>query len=355
MNRSMRIVAAAVLVMCLLTTTGILVVAQDDPIRLGVFIPGQLGDSPPYDHLAEAAEKFALRNDGLELVRIFEAGFDQSQWPEMLLTFAASGAYDVIYTSNESMGPLCVEVLEQVPNVKFIVNDAYVLGVDGLYTTFFNNTQQAFLFGYMMALISTSEMENVNADKKVGLVFGQHYVMMDDMIIPGMEQGAQYLDPEFELVTAMLGNWYDAGKAAQLADSMAEQGVDVYGSICGSGNAGVLSSAVNNGLYVLWYDSDGFDKAPGTVVASFIKDNAAATTRNLERLLEGTLPWGEAEILGAEEGYIYVPVRAGAYVRSVPEAVRDQFQLVYDQVVSGEIDISVPQEVLDKINAAAHE
>ncbi|UCF10178.1 MAG: BMP family ABC transporter substrate-binding protein [Candidatus Bipolaricaulota bacterium] len=353
MTRSVRVLTVALLAMCLLVTAAAVVVA-DDPIRLGVFIPGRLGDSPPYDDLAEGAEQFALRNDGLDLVRIFEAGFDQSQWPEMLLQFAASGEYDVIYTSNEAMGPLCVGVMEQVPDIKFIVNDAYVLDYDRLYTTFFNNTQQAFLFGYMMALISTSDMENVNPDKKVGLVFGQHYVMMDEMIIPGMEQGAQYADPEFELVTTMLGNWYDAAKAEQLANTMADQGVDVFGSICGSGNAGVLSSAVNNGLYVLWYDDDGFDKAPGTVVASFIKDNKAATIRNLERLVEGTLPWGEAEVLGAEQGYIYVPLRDAGYVSSVPEAVRNQFKVVYDQVVSGELEIAVPQEVLDTINAASH-
>ena len=353
MNRPVRTVTAALLIVCLVATTGVLVAAQDDPIRLGVFVPGRLGDSPPYDSMTDAAERFALRNDSVELVRIFEAGFDQSQWPEMLLTFATSGNYDVIYTSNESMGPLCAEVIEQVPDVKFIVNDAYVLGNDRMFTTFFNNTQQAYLFGYMMGLISISEMDNVTPDKKVGLVFGQHYVMMDDMIIPGMEAGAQAVDPEFELVTAMLGNWYDAAKAEQLTNSMVAQGVDVFGSIAGSGNAGVLSSAVNNGLYVLWYDSDGYDKAPGTVVASFIKDNGAATVRNLEKLVDGTLAWGEAEVLGAEQGYIYVALRDASYVNSLPEDVRAQFEEVYHQVVSGELEISVPQDVLDKINAAA--
>ena len=344
---------AVFLMLCFVATSAVFVVGEDAPIRIGVFIPGRLGDSPPYDSLTDAVEKFALRNDTVELVRIFEAGFDQSQWPEMLLTFAASGNYDVIYTSNESMGPLCAEVISQVPDVKFIVNDSYVVGNDRMFTTFFNNTQQAYLFGYMMALISISEMDNINIDKKVGLVYGQHYVMMDDMIIPGMQAGAQAVDPEFELVTAMLGNWYDAAKAEQLANSMADQGVDVFGTIAGSGNAGVLSSAVNKGLYVLWYDSDGYDKAPGTVVCSIIKDNGAATTRNLENLVDGTLAWGEAEVLGAEQGYIYVSLRDASYINSLPEAVRTQFEEVYNQIVGGELVIAVPQEVLDKINAAA--
>ncbi|MBE0635931.1 BMP family ABC transporter substrate-binding protein, partial [Candidatus Bipolaricaulota bacterium] len=283
----------------------------------------------------------------------FEAGFDQALWPEMLYTFAASGNYDVIYTSNEALGPLCVEVIKQVPDVKFIVNDSYVVGNDRLFTTFFNKWQQSYLFGYLMGLISVSDMENVTIDRKIGLVYGQHYVMMDDLIIPGIEAGAQAVDPAFSLVTAMLGNWYDAAKAEQLANSMADQGVDVFGAIAGSGNAGVLSSAVNKGLYVLWYDSDGFDKAPGTVVCSFITDSEAATTRNLENLVAGTLAWGEPEVLGAEEGYIYVPIRDARYVSSLPEDIRIQFEERYHEIVSGELEIVVPQEVLDKINAAA--
>ncbi|MBU1050884.1 BMP family ABC transporter substrate-binding protein [Candidatus Bipolaricaulota bacterium] len=355
MKRTMRIMTAVFLMLCFVATIAVFVVGENAPIRIGVFIPGRLGDSPPYDSMTDAVEKFALRNDSVELVRIFEAGFDQALWPEMLLTFAASGNYDVIYTSNEALGPLCVEVLNQVPDVKFIVNDAYVVGNDRLFTTFFNNTQEAYLFGYMMGLISISNMDNVTIDRTVGLVYGQHYVMMDDMIIPGMEAGAQAVDPAFHLVTAMLGNWYDAAKAEQLANSMADQGVDVFGTIAGSGNAGVLSSAVNKGLYVLWYDSDGYDKAPGTVVCSIIKDNGAATTKNLENLVDGTLAWGEPEILGAEEGYIYVSLRDARYINSLPEDVRTQFEEMYHKVVSGELEIIVPQDVLDRIDAAAHQ
>ena len=141
---------------------------EGQTIRLGIFIPGRLGDSPPYDGLAGAAERLALREDRLEVVNVFEAGFDQSKWIEQLLSFASSGKYDVIYTSNEVMGGLAYQVAEQVPNVKFIVNDAYVKGHDRLYTIFLNKYQQSYFYGYMMALISLSEMEGANPDKKIG-------------------------------------------------------------------------------------------------------------------------------------------------------------------------------------------
>jgi predicted aspartyl protease len=60
-------------------------------------------------------------------------------------------------------------------------------------------------------------------------------------------------------------------------------------------------------------------------------------------------------VLGAEQGYIYVSLRDADYINSLPEDVRTAFEVVYNQVVSGELEIVVPQEVLDKINAAAQQ
>jgi simple sugar transport system substrate-binding protein len=271
----------------------------------------------------------------------------------MMITFAASGNFDVIYTSNESLPAICVEAMEVVPDVKFIVNDAWVVGNDRMFTTFFNKWQQAYLTGYMMALISVSDMEGANPDKKIGMVYGQHYTMMDDILIPGMTAGAKAVDPDFEFIPALLGNWYDAGKAEQLTQSMIDQGADVFTAICGSGNPGVVSAARKAGKYVVWFDNAGFDKGPGVVIGSIGADTEGVTLLNLERVADGTLPWGEPELLGAERGYINVPLRAGPYVRGVSEDVRMKFEETYNKIISGEMEIPVDRAVLDKLNAAA--
>jgi simple sugar transport system substrate-binding protein len=294
----------------------------------------------------------ALRDNRLK-VEVFEAGFDQSKWIEQLTSFAASGKFDVIYTSNEALGPMAVQVVKQVPDIKFIVNDSYIIGNDRIFTTFFNKYQESYLYGYMMALISTSTMPGANPDKKIGLVYGQHYTMMDDLIIPGIEAGAKAVDPEFELRTAMLGNWYDAKKAESLANTLIDEGVDCLGAIAGSGNAGVISAASSRGIYVVWYDTEGFDKAPGTVVGSVLCFNNDATMANLEALLDGTIQWGTAKIVGAEDGYISVPLNAPGWVNNVPEETRQAFQEEYNKVISGERQLEIPPSVLEKLNKAA--
>lgn len=324
-----------------------------NPIRLGVFIPGALGDSPPYDSLADGARRFALRDPRLKLVNVFEAGFDQSKWTEQFVAFAASGKYDVVYTSNEALGAMVVAAMKQVPNVKFLINDSYVKGSDRIHSTFFNKYQQSYLYGYMMALISSSSMKGMNTDKKIGLIYGQHYVTLDELIVPGIEAGAKAVDPAFELKTAMLGNWYDAKKAESLANSLIDAGVDVIGSIAGSGNAGVIRAAVNRGILMCYYDVAGFDKAPGTIVGSVGAENADIVLKNLTDLVSGKVAWGTPEVLGAEQGYISVPLKAPGWISGVSEDVRKKFEAEFNKIVSGEKVIDLPQAVLDKINAAS--
>ena len=325
----------------------------EKPIRLGIVIPGALGDSPPYDSLADGARRFALRDKRIQLVNVYEMGFDQSKWVEQFVAFAASGKYDVVYSSNEALGAMAVAAAKQVPNVKFIVNDCYVKGNDRIFTSFFNKFQQGYLYGFTMALVSQSSMKGMNPDKKIGLVYGQHYSTLDDLIVPGIEAGAKAVDPAFEVKTAMLGNWFDAKKAESLANSLMDAGVDVIGSIAGSGNAGVIRAAVNRGIYVVYFDVAAFDKAPGTIVASVGAENADLVLKNLQLLVEGKIPWGKPEVLGAGEGYISMPLRAPGYVSAVPEDLRKKIQAEFDAVVSGARSLPVPQAVLDKINAAS--
>jgi simple sugar transport system substrate-binding protein len=295
----------------------------------------------------------ALRDQRIKLVNVFEAGFDQSKWTEQLIAFAASGRYDVVYTSNEALGAMAVAATRQVPDVKFIIDDCYVKGSDRIFTSFLNKYQQSYLYGYMMALISVSSMKGVNPDRKIALVYGQHYVTLDELIIPGMEAGARAVDPAFEVKTVMLGNWYDAKKAESLANSLIDAGVDCIGSIAGSANAGVISAARSRGIYMCSYDVPGFDKAPGTIVGSVDAENADVVARNLTNLVAGKVTWGTPELLGAEQGFITAPLRAPGWVNWVSENVRKAFQAEYDKVVSGERSVGTPQAVLDKINAAS--
>lgn len=325
----------------------------EKPIRLGIVIPGALGDSPPYDSLADGARRFALRDKRIQLVNVFEMGFDQSKWVEKFVAFAASGKYDVVYTSNEALGAMAVAAAKQVPNVKFIVNDCYVAGNDRIFSSFFNKFEQGYLYGYTMALVSSSSMPGMNAEKKIGLVYGQHYSTLDDLIAPGIEAGAKAVDPGFELKSVMLGNWYDAKKAESLANSLIDAGVDVIGSIAGSGNTGVIRAAVNRGIKVVYFDVAAFDKAPGTIVASVGAENGDLVMKNLQLLVEGKIPWGKPEVLGTSDGYISMPLRAPGYVTVVPEDIRKLIQAEFDALSSGAKKLPVPQAVLDKINAAS--
>ncbi len=96
-----------------------------------------------------------------------------------------------------------------------------------------------------------------------------------------------------------------------------------------------------------------FDKAPGVILGSVGAENGDIVMRNLDWLVEGKIPWGKPDVVGAEQGFISVPTKAPAWVNGVPEDVRNKFEEEMNKVITGERSLPVPQAVLDKIDAAA--
>jgi ABC-type branched-subunit amino acid transport system ATPase component len=147
--------------------------------------------------------------------------------------------------------------------------------------------------GYMAGLVTTSAMTGANREKKVGMVIAQQYPVMDKAIRPGFERGFKDVDPAITLDVRVIGNWYDAAKAAELAQSMFDAGVDVVLSIAGGANQGVVKAARERGRYVLWFDSNGYAAAPGTVVGSSVVAHDEATYRAVKAFLSGKLELGK--------------------------------------------------------------
>jgi basic membrane lipoprotein Med (substrate-binding protein (PBP1-ABC) superfamily) len=106
-------------------------------------------------------------------------------------------------------------------------------------------------------------------------------------------------------------------------------------------------------VYVIYYDVEAFDKAPGTIVGSVEAHNGELSLDTLERLAQGKIPWGQPEVVGLRQGYVTVPLRAPAWVNTVPEEARKKFEAVYNRILNGELSLPVPQAVLDKIHNAS--
>lgn len=315
--------------------------AAEERFSIGVFIPGVVEGSPTYEMLVSGVER-AVSESESAVIRIVEGGFNQATWQQGVTELAATGLYDLIVTSNPSMPEICDAVSQQFPDQRFLVLDGYLAGNPQIHTVLFNQREQAFLAGHFAALVTQSDMEHANGDVKVGLLAGQEYPIMNRVILPGYELGLRSVIPEGSVDFRVLGNWYDAAKASEITNNMLSTGSDVILTIAGGAGQGVITSARENGGYALWFDSAGYDLAPGIVIGSSIVRLDRAAFEKTLAAITGDLSFGDAVVFGVADGYVDFDTEHRLYERNVPESIRAAQAQLIGRMKSGEISLEMP-------------
>ncbi len=305
-------------------------------ITIAVFIPGVMAGSPIYEMLAEGVEKAAAENGNAE-VRIIEAGFNQADWESKLTSLAAEGTFDLIVSSNPSLPALAEAVSEKFPAQHFLLFDGEISGNPGIYSLRYNQREQTYVAGYLAALVSLEGKARNSSVKKIGLIAGQEYPAMNGIMLPAYEEGAEAIDSAFDVDFRVVGNWFDAGKASELAADMIRQGSEVILCVAGGANEGIVKAASDAGTKVIWIDSNGYAVKPGTVIGSCILHQDAAAYEKTKLYLEGQLPFGKAEMVGVREGFVDFVQDDPLYISSVSEAVREKQAAMIESIRTGRL------------------
>jgi simple sugar transport system substrate-binding protein len=297
---------------------------------IGVFVPGVMAGSATYEMLARGVER-AGKEKNVE-VRVVEAGYNQAEWETLLTSMAASGSYSLIVSSNPSLPAIAESVSAKFPKQQFLLLDGNLAGNAAIYTVRYNQTEQAYMAGYIAAL----EARELGA-AKIGLVAGQEYPAMNEIILPGYIGGAQAVDPSFTVDFRVIGNWFDAGKAASLARDMIAHGAKAILCVAGGANEGVVQAAYESGAKVVWFDTNGYAVRPGTVVgSSIIRQDKLAYEKTL-LFLEGSLPFGVADIVGVADGYVDFVEDDPDYKTAVSQTVREKQADMIARIRSGRL------------------
>jgi riboflavin transport system substrate-binding protein len=318
--------------------------AENDRFSIGVFVPGVVDGSPTYEMMVNGV-RAAAEEEGETEVFVVEGGFNQATWEESVMSMAASGRYDVIVTSNPSMPEIAQAVTSAIPGVKFIVLDGFLEGNDRIHTVLFNQREQAYLSGYFAGLVTTDPsgtLRGRNTDLQVGLLAGQEYPIMNEVILTGYREGATAVDPAITVDFRVLGNWFDAGKAQEIATDMISRGSDVILTIAGGGNQGVVSAARERGIYVLWYDDTGYDEAPGIVIGSSLVRQDLAAHEATRAAIRGNLSYGSARILGVADGAVGFDTEHPEFLRAVPQQLVDEIEALLARLHQGDLVLEMP-------------
>jgi simple sugar transport system substrate-binding protein len=307
--------------------------AKADGKTIGVFIPGVISGSPVYEMLAVGVQAAA---DGRAKVTLIEGGYNQAEWENKVTAMAASASYDIIVSANPSLPGIVSVVSEKFPNQRFLLLDGKLDGNPMVYTLRYNQREQGYMAGYMAALIS-GELSQKDGVKRIGLVAAQEYPVMNNIILPGYLEGARAIDPGYEVDFRIVGNWYDAARAEELAADMIRGGVKAILTISGGANEGVVQAAHSAGARVLWFDNNGYNVRPGTIAGCAVLAQDKAAYTQVRRWLDGELPFGKAETLGVAEGYVDFIQDDPDYILGVSEDIRKKQAAMIERIRSGEL------------------
>jgi simple sugar transport system substrate-binding protein len=309
------------------------------PVSIGVFIPGVVSGSPSYEMLARGVKRAVDEGGRPAELTVIEGGFNQAEWEAKLTALTASANYDLLVSSNPSLPAIVASVSAKFPGQRFLLLDGELEGNPGVYSLRYNQREQSYMAGHIAAL-TVREMMEQNRERwkpRVGLVAAQEYPVMNDVIKPGYLEGARAVDPGFTLDFRVLGNWYDAARAAELSAGMIREGTAVILCIAGGANEGVVQAAGEGGAKTVWWDIAGYGIRPGTVIGSAILRQDRAAYEKTRLFLEGRLPFGKAEIAGIAEGYVDFADDDPLYLSAVSPPVRERQALLLARLRSGEL------------------
>jgi len=313
------------------------------PPKLAVFVPGVVSGSPIYEQLVAGARRAAAELPGAS-VKVVEAGFNQAEWLGKLSALAATGEFDLIVSSNAAIPDLCAQAAASFPDERFFVADSWLGGNKAIHTVLYNQLEQGYLVGFMAGLASSGRLPRVGPSHKAGLIVAQHYPSFDKLIAPGFERGLKAADPKAVLETRVLGNWYDATKAAELANGLFEAGAAAILPIAGGAGQGVLSAAASKKRYALWFDDDsGYRLAPGAVIGCAVLAQERLVYERVKALLaEGSSSplYGKADIVGFKGGYVSFAQDGAAY-QGLPASARAAMDAELARLKSGALALPI--------------
>lgn len=316
---------------------------EDSSYDIAVFIPGVTEGSPTYAMLADGVKKAVAQREN-STASIIEGGFNQGEWQQKVKALAASGDWDLIVTSNPALPEICDAVSREFPDQKFLILDGILEGNPSIYTFRYHQSQQGYLAGSFAALVSSSSMEGATDEKKIGLIIGQEYPDMNRSIRPGFEKGVHSILPEAEIEYRVVGNWFDASKAADLAGDLYDNGVDVILTIAGGAMQGVVTEARERGRYVIWFDTDGYTIAPGTIIGSTAISQERAAYEKTLQAIDGKLPFGEVEYGTVAEGWIHFVDENELFSQYVPETIAREMKKISQGLKTGKPNLPIMEE-----------
>lgn len=257
---------------------------------------------------------------------------------EQLLRTAADTGFDLVTTLEYSHFDPLARVAPDYPNTKFaIVNIA--VDQPNVISVLYKEHEASFLAGALAMMVSTMQgNDKVNPEAIIGAIGGTQSPGIDKFIV-GYEEGAKYINPDAQVLSAYSNSFGDPAKGQELALAMYDQGADIVYQIAGGTGEGVFQAAADSNHYAIGVDSDQDYIKPGFILTSMIKRVDTAVFDLCKRLVDGTLQGGTTVEYGlSEQGVELSPMTHTK--AALPADFFTKLEELKAKIISGEIQVT---------------
>ena len=317
--------------------------AADDGEKKEVYVfIRDRGDLSYWDSMAEGGDRAVADYADRANVHVIETTADVQANLSAMYEGADAGA-DLIITASDFKDNV-VTVANEYPDIAFTIISENILAscTEGnVYGIDFATAQAAYLGGIVAADIASKE------DNVIGFVGGMDESLPIQEYFWGYIQGAKAYNPDVKIVYNYVGAWNDPDTAkTQAMTQYNDAGASVIFACAGGSGNGVHNAAGETGKYVLGVDSDQslqYAEDPAIqerFATSVIKEVGNAIYNIIGQYLdEGTLPFGEYEIVGLADEAVGI-VKGDA----LDAALTDEGKAALEEAIAGISDGSVVVE-----------
>jgi len=280
---------------------------------------------------------------------------EASQYTPNLTEFASQG-YDLVIASGFFLAADLAQVAADYPDVNFtIVDYSYpnafdvpegVVGnaecIPNVQGQIFKTDQAAFMAGYLAA--------GMTETGKIGY-YGGAKIPTVTIFGVGMQQGIEYYNEvkgtDVELVGwdnetgegVFTGDFVDLDKGRQAAESLFDEGVDIFSGVGGIVGAPGFDVARERGGYGIWVDTDGYFSLTGVedvILTSIMKNMDNSVYATIENVVDGEFE-GCTNYVGdlVNDGVALAPYHD--LESEVPAELAAEVEELKEMIISGEI------------------
>jgi basic membrane protein A and related proteins len=320
---------------------------NDGVFRIAMLINGDLGDMSFWDSANEGMLRFAKDHPEVE-VKIVEMGSSDSTIYESTLTKTANEAYDLIIVGTSDMREPLQRLVKKskYKDRRFIIFDTEIKdGAASKYSTvhsiMFSQNEGGYLAGVLAALISIEQ-----GYENTAFIGGASNDIINDFAV-GFVQGVQAVNEtkgtHIGVYNSFIGDFVDSPKGKSLALAYYNSNVGILFAAASQAGIGCIEAAKISGKTIIGVDSDQYsyykDSDPSkanAIVTSIEKRVGDTLYEACEKFINGTLTYGDLEVLGVKEGKIGYSNNEH-FTSVVSASIQDYLKQASSDIASGKI------------------